>query len=129
MKPLADSLPLLRRHLLPALGQSLTHSLTHSIAHSTSRMGAMRATATKTKASEQNPAESQQAESLPESDLPQSEQHRRQPVPQQHHYSAANRGEDHDRYDRCWSYPNQSLSHVSSPHLFVHSSSILFNRP
>jgi hypothetical protein len=67
--------------------------------------------ATTTEASEQNPAESQQSDSLPEGDLPPSEQRRQQPIPQMHHYFAANRNESHHRQDRKWGYPNQFPSH------------------
>jgi hypothetical protein len=67
----------------------------------------MRAATTKTKASEQNPAEGKQSESLPEGNLSQSKQLRRQPVPQEHHYLAANPGEDRHPQDRQWRYQNQ----------------------
>src|SRR5882724_5515272 len=126
MKPLAELLALLRRHLFPAFSHSLAYSLAYSPLHSSTRIAMP--TTTHTKASEQNAAESQQSESLPEGNLPESEQRRRQPVPQEHHYFAADRGEDHYPQDRRWSHPNQSLHsllsvvHVSVPHLFVNLS-------
>src|ERR1700682_1444923 len=84
MKPLAELLSFLWRHLLPALG------------HSPPKIGTMRATHTHTKVSEQNPAESEQAESLPEGNLPPSEQRRQIPVPQMHHHFATNPDENRD---------------------------------
>jgi hypothetical protein len=129
MHTLAESFLLLRRHLFPAVAHSLAYSLTYSPFHSPTRIAIP--TATKTKASEQNPAESQQSYGLPEGDEPQSEQRWRQPIPQEHHHSTANCGEDHDPQDSQWRYyhqsrqsrhSHQSLVHVSVPHLFVNSS-------
>jgi hypothetical protein len=104
MTPVSKFFPFLRRHLPPTLGHSLAHSLAYSPVHSPTRIAMP--TATEAKASEENSAESQQSDSLPEGDGPQPEQRRRHPVPQEHHYFAANRGEDHDPEDRQWSYQN-----------------------
>jgi hypothetical protein len=111
-------LALLGRHLFPALSHSLAHSLAYSPVHSPTRIAMP--TATKAKSSEQNPAESQQSERLPEGDLRQSEQGRRQPVPQKHHYFAANPAEDHYPKDRQWRHYHQSRQSRHSHQSLVH---------
>src|SRR2546428_1170624 len=124
--PLAELLALFGGHLLPAFVHSLADSLAYSPLHSPTRIAMP--TATKAKSSKQNPAKGQQSNSLPKADLPQSEQRRRQPVPQKHHDSAAERGEDQDPKDRQWNQQNyfrqsrhfrQSLVHVSLPRFLV----------
>src|SRR5471030_1332299 len=99
MNRLAESSPLLGRHLVPALG------------HSPPKIGPMHATTMK--ASEQNPAESQEAESLPEGDLLPAKQSRKQPVPQMQHHFAADGHENRDPQDRQRGYEQDPfLSHV-----------------
>jgi hypothetical protein len=92
VKRLTQSLAFLGRHLIKAVIDALAHTAAYLFDRRLARMAATSAAAPET--AEQNPAQGEQAKRLPEGDRPQSEQLRRQPIPQKHYYSAADRAEN-----------------------------------
>src|SRR5437867_296280 len=101
---LPESLPLLRGHLLAALG--------HALFQATPEIGAT--WTVKSKSAEEDPAQRQEPKRLPEGDLAPTEERRQQPVPQLKHYFAADGDEYQDPQNRQRSNENQSPSHLQS---------------
>jgi hypothetical protein len=104
---LLDSFALFGRHVFPALG------------HATAEVGTTRTTPSMV--AEEDPAERQNSNRLPEGKLAPSEERRQQPIPQMHHYFAADEDKERNPQDRRRSYPKQSPSpvHVQFPRGFT----------
>src|SRR6266566_8053026 len=95
---LPESFPLLRGHVLPALG------------HATAEVGAMETVASKS--AEEDTAQRQNSNRLPEGDLAPAEERRQQPIPQLQHYFAADGDKNQNPQNRQRSQENPSPSHV-----------------
>src|SRR5437899_4309345 len=97
---LPESFPLLRGHVLPALG----HALSHALGHATAETGATGTV--ESKSTEENPAQRQDPQRLPEGNLAPAEDRRQQPIPQLQHYFAADGDKQQEPQNRQRSYPN-----------------------
>src|SRR4030095_5406536 len=93
----SESLPLLRSHLVPALADALGDPVRHAIGHAMADTGPVRTV--ESHSTEENPAQRQQSKRLPEGDLAPAKERRQQPVPQEPHDRATDRGEDQNRQD------------------------------
>src|SRR5713226_41099 len=94
---LAESFPLLRSHVLTALG--------HALGYATADIGATRTVPSKS--AEEDPAQHQNPKRLPEGDLAPAEERRQQPIPQLQHYFAADGDKQQDPQNRQRSNQNQ----------------------